>query len=156
MDSEWAKNLAARKKSELETKRLQQERDLNDRKLLDTNADKMWVEVRRAAAACCKELNSSMGSDYIKFEGASYHNSFTLITPQKRLIPQHSVLRLGSCPPRKSHTRWSSPKGTQCFGKTRREIRCLPKRSLRISLAPRFADFANRALYRIIEVSPLA
>ena len=23
-----------------------------------------------------------MGSDYIKFEGASYHNSFTLITPE--------------------------------------------------------------------------
>ena len=82
MDSEWAKNLAAHKKSELEAKRLQQEKDLNDRKLLDTNADKMWVEVRRAAAACCKELNSSMGSDYIKFEGASYHNSFTLITPE--------------------------------------------------------------------------
>jgi hypothetical protein len=42
----------------------------------------MWVEVRRAAAGYCKELNSSMGSDYIKFEGASYHNSFTLITPE--------------------------------------------------------------------------
>lgn len=82
MDSDWAKNLAERKKSELEVKRLQQEKDLNDRKLLDTNADKIWVEVRRAAAGCCKELNSSMGSDYIKFEGASYHNSFTLITPE--------------------------------------------------------------------------
>ena len=82
MDSDWAKNLAERKKSELEVKRLQQEKDLNDRKLLDTNADKIWVEVRRAAAACCKELNSSMGDDYIKFEGASYHNSFTLITPE--------------------------------------------------------------------------
>ena len=23
-----------------------------------------------------------MGSDYIKFEGASYHNSFTLLTPE--------------------------------------------------------------------------
>ena len=54
MDSEWAKNLAARKKSELEAKRLQQEKDLNDRKLLDTNADKMWVEVRRAAAPAAK------------------------------------------------------------------------------------------------------
>jgi len=82
MDSEWARKLAERKKSELEAKRLQQEKDLNDRKLLDTNADKMWVEVRRAASAYCKELNSSMGSDYIKFEGASYHNSFTLITPE--------------------------------------------------------------------------
>ena len=41
MNSEWAKNLAERKKSELEAKRLQQEKDLNDRKLLDTNADKM-------------------------------------------------------------------------------------------------------------------
>jgi hypothetical protein len=82
MDSEWAKKLAERKKSELEAKRLQQEKDLNDRKLLDTNADKIWVEVRRAASAYCKELNSSMGSDYIKFEGASYHNSFTLITPE--------------------------------------------------------------------------
>lgn len=82
MDSDWAKNLAERKKSELEVKRLQQEKDLNDRKLIDTNADKIWVEVRRAAAGCCKELNSSMGSDYIKFEGASYHNSFTLITPE--------------------------------------------------------------------------
>lgn len=82
MDSEWARKLAERKKSELEAKRLQQEKDLNDRKLLDTNADKIWVEVRRAASAYCKELNSSMGSDYIKFEGASYHNSFTLITPE--------------------------------------------------------------------------
>ena len=82
MDSEWARKLAERKKSELEAKRLQQEKDLNDRKLLDTNADKMWVEVRRAASSYCKELNSSMGSDYIKFEGASYHNSFTLITPE--------------------------------------------------------------------------
>jgi len=82
MDSEWARNLAERKKSELEAKRLQQEKDLNDRKLLDSNADKMWVEVRRAASACCKELNSSMGSDYIKFERASYHNSFTLVTPE--------------------------------------------------------------------------
>jgi hypothetical protein len=81
MDSDWAKNLAERKKRELETKRLQQEKDINDRKLLDSSADKMWVEVRRAAG-CCKELNSSMGSDYIKFEGASYHNSFTLITPE--------------------------------------------------------------------------
>ena len=85
MNSDWAKNLAERKKSELEAKRLQQEKDLNDRKLLDSNADKMWVEVRRAAAGCCKELNSSMGSDYIKFEGASYHNSFTLITPEATL-----------------------------------------------------------------------
>jgi hypothetical protein len=42
----------------------------------------MWVEVRRAAAGYCRELNSSMGSEYIKFEGASYHNSFTLITPE--------------------------------------------------------------------------
>ena len=82
MDSDWARNLAERKKSELEAKRLQQEKDLNDRKLLDSNADKMWVEVRRAASGFCKELNSSMGSDYIKFEGASYHNSFTLITPE--------------------------------------------------------------------------
>jgi hypothetical protein len=82
MDSDWAKNLAERKKSELEVKRLQQEKDLNDRKLLDSNADKVWVEVRRAAAGFCKELNSSMGSEYIKFEGASYHNSFTLITPE--------------------------------------------------------------------------
>jgi hypothetical protein len=82
MNSDWAKNLAEHKKSELEAKRLQQEKDLNDRKLLDSNADKMWVEVRRAASGCCKELNSSMGSDYIKFEGASYHNSFTLITPE--------------------------------------------------------------------------
>jgi hypothetical protein len=82
MVSEWTKNLAERKKRELETKRLQQEKDLNDRKLLDSNADKLWVEVRRAAAGYCKELNSSMGSDYIKFEGASYHNSFTLITPE--------------------------------------------------------------------------
>ncbi|MGA8142771.1 MAG: hypothetical protein WB987_02650 [Candidatus Acidiferrales bacterium] len=82
MNSDWAKNLADRKKSELEVKRLQQEKDVNDRKLLDANADKMWVEVRRAAAGFCRELNSSMGSDYIKFEGASYHNSFTLITPE--------------------------------------------------------------------------
>jgi hypothetical protein len=82
MESDWAKNLAERKKTELETKRLQQEKDLNDRKLLDSLADKMWVEVRRAAAGFCKELNSSMESDYIKFEGASYHNSFTLITPE--------------------------------------------------------------------------
>ena len=82
MDSDWAKNLAERKKRELEVKRLQQEKDLNDRKLLDASADKMWVEVRRAAAGFCKELNSSMGDDYIKFEGASYHNSFTLITPE--------------------------------------------------------------------------
>ena len=155
MDSEWAKNLADRKKSELEVKRLQQEKDLNDRKLLDTNADKMWVEVRRAAAACCKELNSSMGSDYIKFEGASYHNSFTLITPEATYTATFSP-QTGSCLPRKPHTRWSSLKGTQCFGETRREIRCLPKRSLRISSEPRSADFANRALYRIIEVSPLA
>jgi hypothetical protein len=82
MNSDWAKNLAEHKKSELDAKRLQQEKDLNDRKLLDSNADKMWVEVRRAASGCCKDLNSSMGSDYIKFEGASYHNSFTLITPE--------------------------------------------------------------------------
>ena len=39
MNSDWAKNLAEHKKSELEAKRLQQEKDLNDRKLLDTNAD---------------------------------------------------------------------------------------------------------------------
>ncbi|MGH9746245.1 MAG: hypothetical protein ACRD59_09075 [Candidatus Acidiferrales bacterium] len=82
MDSDWARNLAERKKSELEVQRLQQEKDLNDRQLLDANADKMWVEVRRAAAGYCKELNHSMASDYIKFEGASYHNSFTLITPE--------------------------------------------------------------------------
>jgi hypothetical protein len=82
MDSDWAKSLADRKKSELEAKRLQQEKDLNDRKLLDTNADKMWVEVRRAAAECCKELNASMGSDYIKFQGASFHNAFNLETSE--------------------------------------------------------------------------
>jgi hypothetical protein len=35
MNSDWAKNLAERKKNELEAKRLQQEKDLNDRKLLD-------------------------------------------------------------------------------------------------------------------------
>ncbi len=82
MDSDWAKSLADRKKSELEAKRLQQEKDLNDRKLLDSNADKMWVEIRRAAAECCKELNASMGSDYIKFQGASFHNAFNLETPE--------------------------------------------------------------------------
>jgi hypothetical protein len=83
MVSEWAKNLADRKKQELEEKRLHQEKDLSDRKMLDANADKMWVEVRRAAIESCKELNSSMGSDYIKFEGASYHNAFTLVTPEQ-------------------------------------------------------------------------
>jgi hypothetical protein len=82
MDGDWAKSLADRKKSELEVQRLQQEKDLNDRKLLDSNADKMWVEVRRAAAECCKELNASMGSDYIKFQGASFHNAFNLETPE--------------------------------------------------------------------------
>ncbi len=82
MDSDWAKSLADRKKSELEAKRLQQEKDFNDRKLLDTNADKMWVEVRRAAAECCKELNASMGSEYIKFQGASFHNAFNLESPE--------------------------------------------------------------------------
>ena len=155
MNSDWAKNLAERKKSELEAKRLQQEKDLNDRKLLDSNADKMWVEVRRAASGCCKELNSSMGSDYIKFEGASYHNSFTLITPEA-LIRQHSALKRGSYPPKESPTRWSLPLATQSPGKTRREIRSPRKPLPKTSSEPRFADFANGGLCRIIEVSPLA
>src|ERR1700752_4489471 len=155
MNSDWAKNLAARKKSELEAKRLQQEKDLNDRKLLDTNADKMWVEVRRAAAACCKELNHSMGSDYIKFEGASYHNSFTLITPET-IYTVTSTCKPGWFPLMMTTTILSSARATQSVGRMRTEMCCRPKNSLRISWERRSADFANGALYRIIEVSPLA
>jgi hypothetical protein len=31
---------------------------------------------------CLLQGTQPQGSDYIKFEGASYHNSFTLITPE--------------------------------------------------------------------------
>jgi hypothetical protein len=69
MTSDWAKNLAARKKIELEQSNRQQEKDLSDRKFLAANSERMWLEVCEAVQKYVAELNSEMGREYITYEG---------------------------------------------------------------------------------------
>jgi len=80
MTSDWARDLTERKKRELEEKRVQQEKDLSDRKLLTANAERMWDEVVKAMMEYVSEINSEMGSDYLTIEGSQHR--YNLKTPQ--------------------------------------------------------------------------
>ena len=62
---DWARDLADRKKQELEGKRIQQEKDLSDRKMLDAHANPMWDELRQEIGKAVEEFNQAMGSAYI-------------------------------------------------------------------------------------------
>ncbi len=78
IDDNWAKNLANRKKRELEGIRIQQEKDLSDRKMLTSHADSMWVEVRKEIDKAVKELNAEMESEFISYHASSDHNRIVL------------------------------------------------------------------------------
>jgi hypothetical protein len=77
-DDNWAKNLADRKKQELEGTRIQQEKDLSDRKMLNSHADPMWVEVRKELDKAVKEFNAQMESEFISYHAASAHDRIVL------------------------------------------------------------------------------
>jgi hypothetical protein len=90
MTSDWAKNLAARKKLELEKKDLQQEKDLSDRKLLVANAGRMWLELCEAVQKDVAELNFEMGREYITYENvqdALGRKGFNLRTGERGTYP---------------------------------------------------------------------
>lgn len=77
-DDNWAKNLADRKKQELEGIRIQQEKDLSDRKMLTSQADSMWVEVRKEIDKAVKEFNEQMESQFVSYHAASAHDRIVL------------------------------------------------------------------------------
>jgi hypothetical protein len=78
MSSEWAKNLADRKKGVIENKRLQQEKDLSDRNLLNAYAPRMWAELQEAAQDLVRQLNEEMGREHISFQSIPGANALKL------------------------------------------------------------------------------
>jgi hypothetical protein len=78
--TDWARDLAEKKKKELDLKRAQEAKDLSDRQMLNGVIDQMWVDVREQTKKAVKEFNEAMESEYVIFRGASDHNSFTLET----------------------------------------------------------------------------
>jgi hypothetical protein len=58
--SDWAKNLAERKKKELQEKRVKDDK-------LDAQLDTKWTEVCQAAQKAAEELNKEMGQQYVRF-----------------------------------------------------------------------------------------
>jgi hypothetical protein len=69
--SDWAKNLAERKKKEL------QERRVKDDKL-DAQLDTKWTEVCQAAQKAAEELNKEMGEQYVRFSQDANADKFFL------------------------------------------------------------------------------
>src|ERR1035438_963198 len=58
--SDWAKNLAERKKKELQEKRVKDDK-------LDAQLDTKWTEVCQAAQKAAEGLNKEMGQQYVRF-----------------------------------------------------------------------------------------
>ncbi|HEY6351142.1 MAG TPA: hypothetical protein VI636_17195 [Candidatus Angelobacter sp.] len=60
MSSDWAKRLASDKKQQIESRQLQQEKDLSDRKMLQAHSGKMWEAVCKAMDQAAKQLSNEM------------------------------------------------------------------------------------------------
>ena len=69
--SDWAKNLAERKKKELEEKRIKEHN-------LHAQLDKKWAEVCRAAQKATEELNKEMSQQYVRFSRDANADKFSL------------------------------------------------------------------------------
>ena len=69
--SDWAKNLAERKKKEL------QEKSVKDDKL-DAQLDTKWTDVCLAAQKATDELNKEMGEQYVRFSRDANADKFSL------------------------------------------------------------------------------
>lgn len=78
MTSEWARDLVESKKQELEEKRLNDEKDLSDRNLLDAHFVVMCPEVVDAAEKAVEELNQGMKKNCIDFYRESDNSKFIL------------------------------------------------------------------------------
>lgn len=69
--SDWAKNLAERKKKELQEKRVKDDK-------LDAQLDTKWTEVCQAAQKTAEELNKEMGQQYVRFSQDANADRFSL------------------------------------------------------------------------------
>jgi hypothetical protein len=69
--SDWAKNLAERKKKERQEKRVKDDK-------LDAQLDTKWAEVCRAAQKAAEELNKEMGEQYVRFSQDTNADKFSL------------------------------------------------------------------------------
>jgi hypothetical protein len=69
--SDWAKNLAERKKKELQEKRVKDDK-------LDAELGKKWTEVCQAAQKATEELNKEMGQQYVRFSQDANADKFSL------------------------------------------------------------------------------
>ncbi len=69
--SDWAKNLAERKKKELQEKRVKDDK-------LDAQLDTKWTEVCQAAQKAAEELNKEMGQQYVRFSQDANADKFSL------------------------------------------------------------------------------
>ena len=97
--SDWANKLADVRKQEMEIERIDKEKILSDRRFVDARKDNKWVELRKATKDKVDELNSAMGNDDIKFEGAVDHNRFYIKVKKKgyfievQFIPSSNSLK---------------------------------------------------------------
>jgi hypothetical protein len=69
--SDWAKNLAERKKKELQEKRVKDDK-------LDAQLDTKWTDVCLAAQKATDELNKEMGEQYVRFSRDANADKFSL------------------------------------------------------------------------------
>ena len=69
--SDWAKNLAERKKKELQENRIKDDK-------LDAQLDKKWTEVCQAAQKATDELNKEMSQQYVRFSQDANADKFSL------------------------------------------------------------------------------
>jgi hypothetical protein len=75
------KELADEAKKKREAGRVQQEKDLSDRKVLEAHWESMWVAIKQATKDAVAKLNEEMKKEkpnFITFHGASNQNRFTL------------------------------------------------------------------------------
>lgn len=69
--SDWARNLAERKKKELQEKRVKDDK-------LDAQLDTKWTKVCQAAQKAADELNKEMGEQYVRFSQDANADKFSL------------------------------------------------------------------------------
>ena len=69
--ADWAKNLAERKRKELQEKRVKDDK-------LDAQLDTKWTEVCQAAQEATEELNKEMGEQYVRFSQDANADKFSL------------------------------------------------------------------------------
>jgi hypothetical protein len=68
VSSEWINELVATKKQEMEGKRIRDEKELSDRRLLDAHAGEMWAKVRSALKSFVQAFNEGMSGQCVCFE----------------------------------------------------------------------------------------